>query len=378
MADAKQVSRSDAAPREMRPLYRLPLLALGFAGLVVGIGAGLARLGWSVPAPAVAVASMHGPLMIGAFLGVVIALERAVAIARPWAYGGPLLAGVGGLAIVAGAPSAGAWLLVGGSAILLAASLDILHRQRALFTFTLALGAACWVAGNALWATGASPPAVAAWWLAFPVLTIAGERLELSRFMPPSRHATRAFAAILAALVVGVAWSTRDGNARLLGFALLLLAAWLFRQDIARRTVRGKGLTRYIAVCLLSGYVWLAMAAVAILADGALAPGSAVYDAAIHAIAVGFVFSMILGHAPIIVPAVLRVQLPYHAVFYAPLAFLHASLVVRIAGAALGSFDVVRTGGLLNAVAIAAFIVVAATAVARGRRRTRAIRDAIS
>ena len=40
---------------------------------------------------------------------------------------------------------------------------------------------------------------------------------------------------------------------RLFAAGLLAIAGWLLKQDIARRTVRGKGLTRYIAVCLLAG-----------------------------------------------------------------------------------------------------------------------------
>ena len=102
--------RSEFAPRDraqgfltslrgdLRPLQRVPLLAFGFIGLFVGVGAGLARLGWSVPALAASAATLHGPLMIGAFIGVVIALERAVAIGRYWAYLSPLAAGLGGIA----------------------------------------------------------------------------------------------------------------------------------------------------------------------------------------------------------------------------------------------------------------------------------------
>ncbi len=74
------------------PAARVPLLILGFVGLVVGAGAGLARLGYVVPDLAAAAAALHGPLMICGFFGVVIALERAVAIGRLWAYAGPLLA----------------------------------------------------------------------------------------------------------------------------------------------------------------------------------------------------------------------------------------------------------------------------------------------
>jgi hypothetical protein len=349
-------------------VWRLPLLVLGFGSLVVGTGAGLARFGWSVPAVAATASSLHGPLMICGFFGVVIALERAVAIGRPWAYAAPLFAGFAGLAAVIGATAVAAWLFVAASLVFLAASADVFRRQTALFTFTMALGALCWAVGNALWAAGAPVHGIVGWWLAFPILTIAGERLELSRFMPPSPLAKRAFAGILVAIGAGLAGLRTSWGPAAFALGLLALSLWLFKQDIARRTVRGKGLTRFIAACLLSGYAWLAIGAATILAAGSLAPGSAAYDAALHALALGFVFSMVFGHAPIILPAVLRVGVPYHPTFYVPLAILHGSLVLRLAGDAAGDFDWTRAGGLGNAVAVASFIVGTASAALRGAR----------
>ena len=82
---------------------------------------------------------------------------------------------------------------------------------------------------------------------------------------------------------------------------------------------------------------------------------------------------MVFGHAPIIFPAVLRVSLPYHPVFYAPLMLLHASLALRLLGDASGSFVLTRWGALGSALALVAFIVVTASAVL-GSRRTRAAR----
>jgi hypothetical protein len=140
------------------------------------------------------------------------------------------------------------------------------------------------------------------------------------------------------------------------------------KQDIARRTVRNRGLTRYIAVCLLSGYVWLAVGGVIIIASRGLSPGTPSYDAALHALGLGFIFSMVFGHAPIIFPAVLRVKLPYHPTFYGPLALLHVSLLVRLAGDAAGQLPLTRAGGLLNALALAAFILGTVSAVVRGTR----------
>ena len=362
-AAAAPVKRGD-----LRPLQRVPLLILGFAGLLVGTGAGLARLGWSVPAAVAAVAALHGPLMICGFFGVVIALERAVAIGRYWAYFGPLLVGAGCVAAIAGASIVAAWFFVAGSVVFLAASVDIFRRQTALFTFTLALGAACWAVGNSLWAAGSSTHDVVRWWMAFLILTIAGERLELSRFLMPSAVAKWTFAAIMVVISAGLVGARSRWGLQTFGIGLLALTAWLLKNDVARRTVRNRGLTRFIAVCLLSGYVWLAVGGGIILASGGLGPGTASSDAALHALGLGFVFSMVFGHAPIIVPAVLRVNVPYHPTFYGPLALLHASLVARLAGDALGQFSWTRVGGLLNALALAAFIVSTVSAAVRGKR----------
>jgi len=341
-------------------------MALGFLGLVAGVGAGLARLGYRMPDFAAQASAAHGALMIGAFFGVVIAIERAVAIGRPWAYLGPLFGGAGGAAIIAGYFVAGAWLLLGGSAVLVAASLDVVRRQRAMFTITIAIGAACWAVGNTGLAVGAAVHDVVAWWLAFLLLTIAGERLELSRFVQPSPLARRAFVAIVALMLAALVAIPHPLAARGFGATLVTLALWLFRNDIARRTVRKTGLTRFIAICLLAGYAWLAIGGTTLVVAG-LVPGARSYDAIVHALALGFVFSMVFGHAPIILPAVLRVKLPYTPWFYAPLVLLHGSLVVRIVGDALTRFDWIRMGGLLNALALAAFIVANASAVLRAR-----------
>ena len=185
---------------------------------------------------------------------------------------------------IAGGTEAGAWLLVAGGAVLVAASAAIFVRQYALFTFTLVAGALCWCLGSALWAAGAAVHDVVAWWLAFLILTIAGERLELSRFMPPSPNAKRMFVAILLVdrrrsvrlgVVVG-----RPGVRRRTRRARALARP----HDIARRTVRSTGLTRYIAICLLSGYVWLAIGGAVVVAEGGFAPGTRAYDVAVHAL----------------------------------------------------------------------------------------------
>jgi len=347
--------------------FRLPLLILGFASLALGVLAGLARLGWGVPLPSAQLALLHGPLMVSGFLGTVIGLERAVALGRRWAYAGPLLTGLGGVAILLGFPVfIGASAMVLGSAVLLTGTTLIMLRQRELFMVTMALGAVSWLAGNLLWLTGTGISGVVALWVNFLVLTIAGERLELSRFLPPSPGAKRIFKAILAMLVVGAFLNVIGSGIVVYGIGLLGLALWLLRQDIARRTVKEQGLTRFIAVCLLSGYAWLAIGSLVLLAAGSLT--GAAYDAVLHAILIGFVFSMVFGHAPIIFPAVVKVRMPYHWTFYLPLLVLHASLLMRLAGNGLMLPELHSLGGLLNAVALVLFILSTVSSVIRGFR----------
>jgi hypothetical protein len=331
--------------RGQSPIFRLPILLLGFISLALGVAGGLARLGASIPAPAGAIA-LHGALMVSGFLGTVIALERAVALGRLWAYAAPLASGLGGLCLVFGYASAGFALLALGAALLVAASLAVLARQPSLEMATLAAGAIAWLAGNL--SLYAALPAVP-WWIAFFALTIGGERLELSRYLKRGVLARNAFIVLAAALLAAPLLP------RVLGVVLVLLALWLFAYDLARVTVRQRGLPRYIAWCLLAGYAWLAFGGVLLALETA-------YDTALHAIFVGFVFSMVFGHAPVILPAVLRVPLPYHMALYLPLVLLHGSLLVR-------AFVSTSAGAWGNAAAIALFIVTAAALAAMHARR---------
>ena len=342
----------------MKVAVRVPLLVAGILSLGFGVAAGLALLGFGIALPSQTLAGLHGPLMGGAFLGTVIGLERAVALDRAWAYLAPLCTGTAGLAWILGAPpAAGAVVLAAGGLIFLAASLLIVLRQTALHNVCLAFGAACLPLGATTVAAGEVSAATPAW-LGFLILTIAGERLELSRFMPASPGARRAFAAICGALFAACALTVFAPQAgwQMLAASALALAIWLAMKDVARRTVREKGLTRYIAIALLAGYAWLALGALPVLADPAFAPGRPAYDAALHAWFLGFVFSMILGHAPIIAPALLRVSLRYSAWFYLPLALLHCTLAERIAGDLLAEHAWRARGAVGNAAAIALFI----------------------
>lgn len=110
--------------------------------------------------------------------------------------------------------------------------------------------------------------------------------------------------------------------------------------------------------------MWLAIGATTALAGG-LAPASRSYDAAIHAIALGFAFSTAFGHAPRVIAVVLKVNVPPHATFYIPLLLLHGSLALRYCGDVADRMAWIRVGGMLNLFALAAFAIAIVSAILR-------------
>ena len=347
---------------------RLAVMALGGVALAGALVGGVARLGWGLPAPPSLVA-FHGPLMVAGFLGTLIGLERAVALGRRWAYVAPLASGLGGLALMVGAPG-GAWLMMLGSVVMVFAFGAILSRQAALATAIMALGAVSWSIGQILWLAGEPVHRVVFWWAGFLVLTIVGERLELARLLRLGPVSRAVFVLAVTLLLVGLAATpfALGVGVRVVGVAVITLAGWLGLFDMARRTVRVPGLPRFIAVALLSGYAWLGVAGLLLAVRGGAMAAGLSYDAMLHAIFVGFVFSMIFGHAPIIVPAILGRRLIYRPRFYVHLGGLHASLVLRIVGDLAPWLPGRRWGGLLNALSIVLFLASTATAMFQPER----------
>jgi len=350
--------------------YRIPMLIAGFISLLSGIYIGLTRLGWNLPLHTAAQFELHGVLMVCGFLGTVICMERAVAIGERWTYAGPLASAAGALLLVAGhAPWTGAAAASAASAILIAASAKIYLKQRELFTLTLLLAAICWLTGCVLWLAGFKPIQSLPWWMGFLILTIVGERLELSRFLQPSRGSKGLFIASLLLFLTGtcVASLGELHDFRLLAASFIALSIWLARNDIVRRTLRQQGLTRFIAVALSCGYIWLFSAGLIGVCLPQLHPGSS-YDAFSHAVFIGFVFSMIFGHAPIIFPAVSKIRIPYQPSFYLPLLVLQLSIALRLSGDFLFIGNLRKAGGMLHAVAIAVFIISLARAALSNKK----------
>lgn len=342
---------------------RFPLMGVSLFVLLAALWGGLLRIGWRFPALQPLLPAMHGALMVSGFLGTLIAVERAVAFAagdRPgWirrgAYIGPALTGLAALLSLFGVKGAlVAGLLLAGSLCLVAVYGYILKEHPAPYTIIMALGTVCWAVGNAMWFSGLPIYRVVEFWGAFLVLTIVGERLELGRLSKLPRWVTAALAFVVVIYLVGL-FMGRDLGRYAVAVGFVGMAVWLFRFDITRVTVRKTGLPRFVAVCLLAGYAWMLAAGILLaLAD----PGVAGlrYDAYLHAVFVGFVMSMIFGHAPIIFPALTGRMVNYHPRLYWPLGLLHLSLMIRWAGDLIPNGPLRTWGGMLNAIAVLAYL----------------------
>lgn len=350
---------------------QLVLVLAAVVALVLAVTTGLARLGWSVGSPP-ALAS-HGALFVLGFLGTVIGMERAVALKRRWVWLVPAASATAVLAFLFELTPEVSGLLLIGAGIGLVMVFVVAHRiQPELHIRVMGAGAVCWViAAVGLWFGEPGHVLVPAMG-GFLVLTIFGERLELARIAGVGAISLMWLLTTATILLVGAAagLAEADMGARISGVGLLGAAGWLAVKDVARRTVRMPGITRYMAGGLLIGYLWLAVAGV-IWASAGLTPGTFSYDAAVHALFLGFVFSMVFAHAPVVVPVLTGYSLPYRPGFWAPLILLHLSLLLRV----IGDLAVWPTGrmwgGLLNAAAIAVFAALVVTSLLQGHRTHR-------
>ena len=350
---------------------RAPLLLLAGLSMLAGLDAALMLIGVPAPVSAGRLPDTHGILMVIGFVGTLVCLERSVALGRAPGYLAPALLGAGSLLLLAPLPLvAGRTGLLLGMLAMCLVYVPLWRRQRDDALLVQALGAVLGAGAVAMWIGGIGVPALLPWLAGFLVLTIAGERLELARLaMGPQAGPTLVSlsVSVMAGTVAALLWPT--AGYPLLGATLLALTGWLLHHDVAWRTVRSVGLTRFMAASMLAGYVWLLVAAGTWLLHGDASSGPA-YDVVVHATFLGFTISMIMAHAPVILPAVLRRALPYRPVLWAPLVLLHASLALRLwLGDAMGVPVAWRVGGALNVVALLLFFALAAWSVVTAARR---------
>jgi hypothetical protein len=369
-AAAQKVPEPWGSPAPSPAWQRAVLLVPAGFAMLAGLDAALILLGVPAPVTTDRLPDVHGMLLVFGFVGTLIALERAVALRRTAGFAAPALFGLGGVLLVSPAPlGAGRTALLLGAAAMVALYVPLWRRNRDAAVLVQAMGAVLATGGLTLWLGGVSVAIALPWLVGFLVLTICGERLELARLaMGPTADARllQLSAGVVVGVVAALLWPT--AGYPLLGVALLALVGWLAAHDVARRTIRSTGLPRFAAGSMLAGYAWLAVSGGVWAFTGAALDGPR-YDAVIHAAFLGFTLAMIMAHAPVILPAVLRRPLPYHPALIVPAVPLHGSLLLRLwVGDALGVEGARTLGGILNVTALLLFAATAAwSALSAGR-----------
>jgi hypothetical protein len=348
------------------PPFRHTLVLVVAAAAITGVLAGLARLG--IPAGwGGSHAAGHGPLLVLGVFGTVVALERAQALGARWSLAAPVAFAATAAATLLGWPAT-PWIAAASSGAMLAANLVAAGRRSTQVTWLLLAGSASLLLGNLQWAAGNPVFRVVPAWMGFFVLTIVAERQRHSRNAPPAASATRLLVAMVSILVGAVAVSAGGVRAgvHLLGAAMISLSIWQLRYDIARQTIRHAGYPRFMGIGARAGMLWLLVAG-GLLMLGNLPPAGPVYDAALHAVFVGYVLSTAFAHSLDVLPTVAGVRIPFTPLLYAPLTLLHASLVVRMLGDVANVVLLRRIGAIGNALAIGLF---GAVVLVAGLRRS--------
>lgn len=366
-------------PRNRAARQRFPLLALGAASLLGGLNAAL--LNASLPAPIASQASdVHGAVMVFGFLGCLISLERAQALAEPgrsWPYLAPLTLGLGGMITAFGSTSPTA--LATGRLLFLEGALFLVGVYSALYRRApLALLAAQILSALALLCAAAlafvfPTSGIIAFLATFVFITIGAERAELAQLTMGARAPATLMVLGVAMLVASFASVFfPPASHRAFGLLLIVCALWLLWRDTPRKLYRQAGLPRFISVSLGLGYLWLIVAGIAWIAVGDNA-ASVGYDVMVHGVFLGFTMSMIFAHAPVIFPAVLAISLPYHIGMWVPLIALHLTLALRVASGLLaGHAGIWQIAALLGVITILLFLVISVlTAVISGRASRR-------
>ncbi len=338
--------------------WRVGIALAAVVALLAGLNGGLQLLGLDAPVTSGRLPQVHAVVLTLGFVGTVIALERAVALASRAACAAPALLAIGALSLVLPVP------LVLAKAFLLAGTLGLVfvyvrlwRRQRDHAVLISALGAVLAVGANILWWGQLPVPLLLPWLVGFVVLTIAGERLELARVAIPASGETALVAgaaSIVVAAIASLLWPY--GGVVGFGAAVLALLVVLVRYDVARRTVRSRGLARYMAAGMLAAYGWLAVAGVIWLVAGPAYQGARL-DVVVHAVFLGFAFSTIMAHAPVILPAITRGAVAYRYVLWVPVAALQAALILRlVVGDGFGVESAWRVGGVAGVAALLLFL----------------------
>jgi hypothetical protein len=332
--------------------------------LIVGIWAGLIRLGWNLPLAPVAV--HHGAIMVGGFLATLIALEKAIPLKRNIALGVPIVSALSLLMVAPGYYHTGLYFLIAGSVGLFMIQAYYLYiHPRDLSSVLMLVGACSLIVGNAMLIRTQFYPASFPWWMGFLFFTITAERIELSKFLPVSANAKYLLLSLLALFLFGLLIPFHGIGKYLSAVSMIGTAVWMLKHDVMRLGLKKTGLTRFSSVALLIANGWLIVNGILLIAM----PDTAYsYDILVHSFFIGYTFAMIFAHGPIILPGVLGIiSKPYHPILYASLLLVQGSLLFRMIADSLLHSQWRKMSGILTGLGILLYFATLIVLVVRER-----------
>ncbi|HET6541194.1 MAG TPA: hypothetical protein VFG46_11955 [Chryseolinea sp.] len=337
----------------MIKITRLPFILFAILCLLTGLWTGLSRIGWDIfisPGSA-----HHGAIMVGGFLGTLIALEKIIPLKKPTLFAIPLVSASSVVLFNLNQPFFATLLLILASIGLTGVFLHYLKRERSLIYGLMVAGSLQWLIGNVMLLTKQFYPLAFPWWVGFILFIIISERLELMKFLPVSKSKKNLFVVFLILFIVGVLISFHGVGNIIAGISLICISLWLMRNDLIGITIRKNDLPKFVAISLLAGYTALLLAGILFIT---FSNEWLAYDAIVHTFFIGFVFSMIFAHGPIILPGVLGSSIkPFHKILYVWLFLLHSSWLLRIFGDAFVNLPLRRMSGAMSAIAILAYLI---------------------
>jgi hypothetical protein len=348
---------------------RLPIILFAMLCLLSGLWSGLNRIGWDIAL--LPISPHHGAIMVGGFLGTLIALEKIIPLKKKSLYLIPVLNALSVVFFFSGQPKLSIYILVISSTSLSFVFLYYFRKQRTIIYVLMLLGSICWLTGNILLLTKFFYPLAFPWWAAFALFIIAAERLELMKFLPVSQLRKNIFVLLLLCFIIGVLLSFHGTGNLICGLALIGTSLWLIQNDVIGINIKKSGILKFVAISLCTGYLALLMTGIFFFS---LSDQWLTYDAIVHSFFLGFVFSMIFAHGPMILPGIMGISItPFNKILYLWLALLQASWLVRIFSDVLIEMELRKVSGLLSAIAILGYFVTMAIITIKGHRHARVL-----
>ncbi len=330
--------------------------------LVLALWSAVGRVGWEMPIPVIS--AKHGYLMVSGLLGTLISLERTLILKEKWWLSIPVLSALSVMMVLAGQSVFGFSLQILSALLLCLLYAKQWVQYKEVFLLGLLLGAVSWMVSGAILLLGNGFPAASVWYILFLLFTIASERLELSKFIYTPVWAHNLLLALFALLILVQGIPFHWGSNHISGVLIAGVGFWLVQFDIVKINLKKDGFFFYTGSTLFAGYIWLILSGVLMAMPLA---SFYHYDAVLHSFFIGFVFSMLFAHAPVIFPALLKInERPFSKLFYIPVVLTHILLLIRLYADYSGNWELRKWIGLFQVLTFGIFFLMMAVKILEG------------